>query len=736
MSDRGTRTATHRGSDIRRAGLLARLRDNADVPLVVVHAGAGFGKSTLARQWAEEDPRQHVVVQLTAHDDVPALLALRLLDALTSVGAGGEVHEAVTGTEPVFSAIVLPALSRAARSRPSPYVLVVEDIHVLTQPDCHEVLRAVAEGVTPGSQLVLLTRFAPADWLSHARACGRLLEVDAADLAFDRDEALSLVTSLGVQPGDQQAILRRAEGWPVGLYLMAAALNSPGAGGLPDPGLSASRSDRYVADYLRTEVLSGLSPRLREFLRRTSILEELTPAACDAVLDVDGSAAVLRDLSRCLQLVVPLGPDRHRYHQLLADVVRADLGDHEPWLVPTLHGRASAWFESQGEQDAAVRHAKAAGDLERLGSLVWAGTPDCIASGRPDRLSLWLDDLGEGRVRADRWLSLSAAWLGLQTGRPEVMTRWLLAAEEHAGPDWPAHACHDTYAASVASIHATVGDGGLEATLVLCRDAQQGLPRDSPFRAAAVLTEGAVLTLLRQMPEGRDRLGVAEQLARALRVPVVEANALAWQGLLWLVVDDWRRGALLITSAHDLVREHGLDRLTTAAFTVSVVALVQAARGGAEDARRTLGTARRLTAEASRIAPWFSVMGPLVQARAAMLLDDGPQARTLYDEARAHMRTDLTDTLLSDLLADAGRQLRTLRVDGVSAGALTAAELRVLQFLPSRLTFRQIGEHLFISGHTVKSHAMAIYHKLGVSSRDEAIGRARSLGLVESSRGE
>jgi LuxR family maltose regulon positive regulatory protein len=248
-----------------------------------------------------------------------------------------------------------------------------------------------------------------------------------------------------------------------------------------------------------------------------------------------------------------------------------------------------------------------------------------------------------------------------------------------------------------------------------------------------VLNEGAALILLRQGPEGRERLGEADLLARALRVPVIEANALAWQGLLWLLVDDWRRGAPLVARAHDLVQQNRLDRLATSAFTVSVIALVQAARGGAQDAGVTLGTARRLTAQASRIAPWFSVLGPLVQARAAVLLEDGAQARTLYDEARAHMRRDLAETLLSDLLTDTDQRRRTLRIDGVSAGALTAAELRVLQFLPSRLTFRQIGEHLFVSEHTVKSHAMAIYHKLGVSSRDQAILRARTLGLVESS---
>ena len=731
MPNRDVRPRGYGVPEVRRERLLARLRVGAGVPVVVVHAGAGFGKSTLARQWAEDDARSHLAVRLAEHDDAPAVLAQRLLDVLTTAGEAGMPPGAVTGTEPSFSALVLPALTRAAGSHPAPYVLVVDDVHLLTQPGCQQVLRAVAEGIPGGSQLLLMTRTDPPAWLSRTRAEGRLLEVGATELAFDRPEGGRLLASQGVPPAVHDTVLARSEGWPVGLSLMALALTSHGPGESPDAALSASRSDRFVADYVRSEVLDCLTPRLREFLRRTSVLEELTPPACNAVLDADDSAVMLRHISRCLPLVVPLGPDRHRYHHLLAHVLRAELDSQEPWLVPVLHRRVSTWHESQGDRDAAIRAAKAAGDLERVSLLVWSGLPDCIATGRPDRLRAWLGDIDEGQVRDDRWLSLASAWLGLQTGRPEVMMRWLLAAEEHVGPHWRERASIDEFAASVASIHATVGDGGLRATVALCRDAQQGLPRDSPFRAAALLTEGAALTLLRQGPAGSERLGEAEFLARALRVPVVEANALAWQGLLWLLVDDWRRGAPMVARAHSLVRENGLDRLATAAFSVSVIALEQA-RNGSEAAQVTLGTARRLTTQTTRIAPWFSVMGPLVQARAAILLGDGAQARTLSDEARSQMRTDLADSLLSDLLADTDQRLRTLCIDGVSAGSLTAAELRVLQFLPSRLTFRQIGEHLFISHHTVKSHAMAVYHKLAVSSRDEAIVRARALGLVES----
>ena len=117
------------------------------------------------------------------------------------------------------------------------------------------------------------------------------------------------------------------------------------------------------------------------------------------------------------------------------------------------------------------------------------------------------------------------------------------------------------------------------------------------------------------------------------------------------------------------------------------------------------------------------------------MLGEGALARTLCVEARDHLTSHLADTVLTNLLVDTEVMLRTLQSEGVSAAAITAAELRVLQFLPSRLTFQQIGEHLFLSQTTVKTHAMSIYRKLGASSRDEAVSRALALGLVESPRG-
>lgn len=739
MGHLSTLDAATRVTSVERRDLLRRLRDHAEAQVVLVHAPAGYGKSTLARQWARQDARPHLTLRISSRQDDPAALALELIDALESIGpGGGQIRAVVTAREPSFSALLLPAITRLAATRPSRFVLVVDDAHLLTQPACHAVLEAVVRGLPAGSQLALLSRQAAPPWLARPRAEGRVVCLGPEDLAFAESESHHLLEALGLDlPQEVTAeLVATADGWPVGLYLMALAVDRNGARSLPANPVR-TEADPFLRDYLTSEVLASLDGSTRDFLRRTSILEELSGPECDAVLGRQDSGVVLAELAGRLQLVVEADPPlgRYRYHHLLAEVLHAELEAHEPWLVRELHRRASVWRQAQGDLDSAVRHAKASHDLELAGRLVWSGVPACISSGHPDRLAAWLADLDDNRIRTERWLSLATAWLCLQSGDSTGMTRWLLAAEEHAGRGWEDRISHDEYAASLACLHIVVGDRGIEGSLALCVGAEQGLPRDSGFRAAAILNQGVALILLRRFQEGLACFRSAEHLGRALSVPIIEANALGWQGMLALLQDDWAEGGPPLERAGELVETHHLDLLATSVTTITALALLRS-RGEEEEARRVLGTARRLTTRVSRIAPWFAVVGPVVQARAAIMLGEPALARTLCLDARRHLTPDLESTLLVELLADAEARLRTLQADRLGTESLTTAQLRVLQFLPSRLTFDQIGEHLFLSRATVKSHAAAIYRKLGATSRDEAIARARALGLVEVLPGE
>jgi LuxR family maltose regulon positive regulatory protein len=362
---------------------------------------------------------------------------------------------------------------------------------------------------------------------------------------------------------------------------------------------------------------------------------------------------------------------------------------------------------------------------------VLAGIGQCIGTGHPDLLRQRLSGLTDRQLAADPSLALAAAWLGLMTGDMDSLGTWLAIVEELVGPDWPEQADVDSLAAELAMIHALVSPGSLDDMAGLAGKAVVGLQRDSAFRPSAAFLRGVALSLTREPDGAKASLNQAIQLARALEIPVSEADALAWLGVIAITEGNRAEGSRLVMRAAALGREHHLDQLATGAHALTAEAFVLALHHDRPAAKQTLAAARRLTSTIGGIAPWFGVCGRILQARTAILLGDGATARLLLAEARALMTPDLRDSLAADLLAEAETALRALAVDGVSAEALTTAELRVLQFLPSHLTFRQIGEHLFLSQNTVKTHALSIYRKLGVTSRDESVFRARSLGLVD-----
>jgi LuxR family transcriptional regulator, maltose regulon positive regulatory protein len=722
-------------SEIERDRVL-RLLDECRAPVVVVSAPAGAGKSILARQWTARSGRPHATVRLAGHLDDPVALSEVLLDALETLGPrASETRARLTGEEPAFSASLLPSLARIVSSRPTAFVLVLDDAHLVRSARAQQVIECVCDACPDGSTVVLLSRSQAPEWLARVRATGRLAEVSARDLEFDVDETARLLAAMGVQvgPAEAEAILEHTEGWPVGVYLTALSLRS-GERVPADVGRLASGSDPIVADYLRTQVLATLSEDHRRFLTRSALLEELSGPLCDAVLERADSASVLVELHRQIQLVISTDPERRRfrYHHLLAEQLAADLQTYEAASVPGLHERASRWFGAQGDRESAIRHATASGNTDLVASLVWPAVPGCVASGNLDRLRVWLSSLTDDAIAGDRWLTLAAAWLALQLGDAPAMTRWSRIAEGHAGPEWRDSAVRDPYAATLAVLYAVVGSGGLEGSRDLCERAMQGLPPDSSFRAAAAFNRGVALTLQRDLPAALESLAEAEALGASLDVPVIHANAKSWMGLMALSAGERERGMRLISEAAEVTRAHHVDLLATGALTVTAQALVLAMLGDKSAAVPTLGTARRLSGVAGRIAPWFAVTGRVVQARTAILLGDGATARLLVHEAREHLTPELQASAACDGLEAAESALAHMSERGGAAGVLTSTELRVLQFLPSYLTLQQIGEHLFISQSTVKTHVLSIYRKFGVNSRAEAVKRGRDLGLVES----
>ncbi len=723
---------------VARSRLVQRLLDE-DGPVVVVTAPAGSGKSVLVRQWVDADPRPHAVVALQPWSDAPIALAEQLIAGLDPLGPSlEELRTIATGEEPRFSALLLPALAAAMGSRDEPCLLVLDDVHLLIDPRCHVMLEQLAAAVPPGSQLALVTRNATPAWLARTRAAGDLVEVGAADLAFHAGEAEEVLAVHGVPatPALVDRVLDETEGWPVAVYLVALLMSGAGDEAEAVDRLSGPVGrGRAVRDYLRSQVLDPLDEETRAFLRATSILDLVEPALCDAMLGRADSLAVLRRLARAIQLVVPLDESdtAFRYHHLLQEVLRDELDEVSPQSVPGLHSAAASWYDQHGSLDAAVRHAALSGDVALAGGLIAHNLGEPVGRGNPDLLEEWLRPLDDRTLGSDPLLAVSRCWLAIQRGDDTDVTAWLRRAQQLV-PQWRQHAGVDPVAAAVA---ATALVGGREPLRDFGRIADAVttvLPPELAFVSAANVVAFVVTDLLGVDHDANDhRAQTALARSRAYDVPSVEANVLGWQALMHLLDGDVASARPLQDLARDIMVESHLDRLATSGVVMSIDALYLACTGRFDEATEALGAARRQSVGMAGILHWFPPVGALMHAVTYALLGERASAQQLLAVSRAELDPAFAHSArVGQLVAMARSAMADAPGPRTPAPAvLTAAELRVLQFLPSHLTLPQIAGRLFLSTNTVKTHVQAAYRKLDVVNRDDAVSAARRLGLLE-----
>ena len=293
----------------------------------------------------------------------------------------------------------------------------------------HETVSLLVERLPEHVHVVVATRRNPPLPLGKLRAAGELQELRTDDLAFDADEVTRVLTGVpGVDLGADQVdrLARRTEGWPAGVALAAASL--AGRDGDVSAFVEAfTGTDRYVLDYLGTEVLGGLPPDLREFVLRTSILRRLSPESCRAVTGRPDAAALLDRAERAGVFLSAIDPGRRwfRYHRLFGELLRHELALAEPTLVPTLHRRAAAWSTATGAIGDAVAHHVAAGDAGQAAELIAESWTEWFNAGRLSSVAGWLDLLPDPHVRADPRLCVARAWLLLDMGRLDEVGRWI-----------------------------------------------------------------------------------------------------------------------------------------------------------------------------------------------------------------------------------------------------------------------------------------------------------------------
>jgi LuxR family transcriptional regulator, maltose regulon positive regulatory protein len=387
----------------RRGGLVARPRlverlGVGEPALRLVSAPAGFGKTTLLAQWlatVSAGGRRVAWLSLDKSDNDPVVFWTYVVAALqrAAPGVGGPALTLLQAPQPPMEAVLATLLNELSASSDE-VVLVLDDYHLIDAREVQDAMAFWVEHLPPQLQLVIAGRADPALPLARLRGRGQLLELRAAELRFTAQEAaayLNEAMGLALTAGDVAALEGRTEGWIAALQL--AALSLQGRDDVAGFIAGFAGDDRYIVDYLAEEVLARQPEQVQRFLLQTSVLDRLCGPLCDAVTGQDDAKAMLAALERGNLFLVPLDDRRgwYRYHQLFADVLRARLLDEQPDQVPALHARASAWYEQHGQPSAAIRHALAAGEVERAADLVELAIPALRRHRQEATLRGWLD---------------------------------------------------------------------------------------------------------------------------------------------------------------------------------------------------------------------------------------------------------------------------------------------------------------------------------------------------------
>ena len=689
------RPTTLPGTLVDRPALQERLAAGAGQRLTVVVGSAGAGKSVLLSSWAAaRAPGVTSWLSCDEADANPVRFWTGFIEAPRAIdpGFGADAADllAMDGT---MSADVTASIANDAARLPAGSVIVVDDFHAAAPAVSRDMTSLVERWPAQTAQLVLASRIDPQLRLHRLRLAGELCELRDRDLYFSLAESRDLLANFGVPvaAADLEVLYQHSEGWAAALQMAALSLRNTG-----DParaGRALEARGHVIAEYFIAEVLDQQPPEVARFMLDTSVLEELTAAACAAVTGSPDAAALLRDMDAANLFLVALDDERtsFRYHHLVRRLLRAELRARDRAREQKLQLRAAEWFEAAGDTRRATRHFLAARHPDRaLALLQDRVVADFLRDpARPAPLDLSAVDPALLADAPDRLLALA---LELLMAGEMARGGQYLDLLERARPSIPPDSRLAARLAAVRSVRYGLM-GQLEEAIteaLTMRAIQEGtqladewtavVPVNLP-RAYALLEDYAAVE--RETAAALATPGLAEPVKRVL---VPGTRALAWFEAGHLV-----KAADAARDAEAQARRLGFDRHF---FAVEYLR----AQAGLALERRDLDTAERLTEQALSISerrrPFYEFLTLLdragiwaargqvrdalatVEAARQVLAGSGSVLLARADELEALLRLSLGDLRtageLADSLPDPRRGLLRARI-ALAAGDHQAA---------------------------------------------------------------
>lgn len=730
-------------------------------PLTVVTGPPGAGKTMALAIWAAAGPGPVAWISLDEYDNRPGVFWSYAVAALHRAGVTLPGVLPPAGRGRTAEHLFLLRLAEALAAQGPPVTLVLDDVHLLTQPKLLEGLEFVLRNTGPGLRLVICSRMDPLLPLYRYRLAGELAEIRASDLAFTVTETRLLLAQHGspLSADSLGYLTQRTEGWAAGIRLAALSVRAH-----PDPDQfvkELTSEDNALTSYLMEEVLGAQPPEVQEILLSTSILDLVSPDCAAELADDSQAAEILGALAHANAFVWPIGGGWYRYHAMFAEVLRLKLRHRSPGRLPGLHRRAARWYQRNGHLTEAVRHARCAGDWQLAAAMVVGALAvgQLADPGRGQPLA------GEfaGMPRPETWDTpepyLVRAAVALASEGPESAAAPLAAAEEILAGQPAGERAAGRLAAALIRLAAARRTGDLGAAAEAADSAGaliHDLPRDvlarhPEVRAQVLSHRGAVELWSGRFDEAarilrsglgaagafgggyeragclghlalaealRGRLGrageLADKAAAALagcerRPPAQHPDPAALLAIAWVQLErDPRRDATDLLKQLDAALSVSPDKLFGA------MACLLAARSGLAAGRAAAASQYLAKARAGwQVPAWLDRRLSLAGSQAAA---GGGGHQRPAPAQRGHLR----------LVPPGPDQARApLLVE-----PLTEREQEVLRHVSRMLSTAEVANEMYISTNTVKTHLKSIFRKLAAGHRGEAVRRARQLELI------
>ncbi len=319
--------------------------------LTLLSAPAGFGKTTVVRAWIKGKESETAWLSLDNEDNNPERFWTYLSSALQTLSSdlgrgpldmlqsGGVLSDSTVS----FSQILTPLLNELFAIE-NPSYLVLDDYHLINDPEIHKDFAFFIENLPPTLHLIVTTRSDPPWPLSNWRVKGKMTEVRMADLKFTEEETAGFFKEKNLVLNETQlnTLYRKTEGWVTGLQLAAFSLAS--SNNIDQFIENFAGSHRHVLLFLSEEVFNRQPETTKEFLAKTSILNRFTASLCDALTESKDSFKMISSLEKDNLFLIPLDEEGiwFRYHPLFSDLLKHHLKQFYPDSLNMLHEKPAS----------------------------------------------------------------------------------------------------------------------------------------------------------------------------------------------------------------------------------------------------------------------------------------------------------------------------------------------------------------------------------------------------------